>query len=95
MFQSFPELLRPPRSTIYQPSIFGFRVNEKSRVGPRMQWLRMRPPGCTVDDDEEDEEDELYDDEIDAEDVEENEADAVMGFEHNVVGKSPPCLLSL
>ncbi|KAI8918684.1 casein kinase II, regulatory subunit [Powellomyces hirtus] len=27
---------------IYQPRIFGFRVNERSVVGPRMAWLRWK-----------------------------------------------------
>ncbi|KAG6034726.1 casein kinase 2 regulatory subunit [Claviceps citrina] len=28
---------------IYQPKIYGFRVSERARSGPRMQWLRDRP----------------------------------------------------
>ncbi|POS84711.1 hypothetical protein EPUL_004148 [Erysiphe pulchra] len=28
---------------IYQPKIFGFRVSERARSGPRMRWLRDRP----------------------------------------------------
>lgn len=28
---------------IYIPKIYGFKVSEKARSGPRMQWLRMRP----------------------------------------------------
>lgn len=28
---------------IYQPRIYGFRVSEVARSGPRMQWLRDRP----------------------------------------------------
>lgn len=28
---------------IYEPRIYGFRVSERSRTGPRMQWLRMKP----------------------------------------------------
>jgi casein kinase II subunit beta len=28
---------------IYEPRIYGFRVSERSKCGPRMQWLRMRP----------------------------------------------------
>ncbi|KAK8156221.1 casein kinase II regulatory subunit-domain-containing protein [Phyllosticta citrichinensis] len=28
---------------IYEPRIYGFRVNERSRTGPRMRWLRSRP----------------------------------------------------
>jgi casein kinase II subunit beta len=28
---------------VYVPRIYGFRVSERARSGPRMQWLRMRP----------------------------------------------------
>ncbi|KAK4050184.1 casein kinase 2 regulatory subunit [Microbotryomycetes sp. JL221] len=28
---------------VYVPKIYGFKVSEKARSGPRMQWLRMRP----------------------------------------------------
>ncbi|KAI6246007.1 Casein kinase II subunit beta-1 [Erysiphe necator] len=28
---------------IYQPKIFGFKVSERARSGPRMRWLRDRP----------------------------------------------------
>lgn len=28
---------------IYEPRIYGFRVSERSKTGPRMQWLRMKP----------------------------------------------------
>ena len=33
---------------IYEPKIYGFRVSERSKSGPRMQWLRMRPTDMTV-----------------------------------------------
>ncbi|KAG0172709.1 casein kinase 2 regulatory subunit [Apophysomyces sp. BC1015] len=56
LFQSFSRLVPAPRNHIYQPRIFGFRVNEKSRVGPRMQWLRMRPPEYIADEDFDEEE---------------------------------------
>jgi hypothetical protein len=42
-------LLPNTPTRIYEPKIFGFKVNERSRSGPRMQWLRMRP---NVDSDE-------------------------------------------
>ncbi|KAF8335064.1 casein kinase II regulatory subunit-domain-containing protein, partial [Cantharellus anzutake] len=29
--------------SVYVPSLFGFRVSDRARSGPRMQWLRMRP----------------------------------------------------
>ena len=32
---------------IYQPRIYGFRVSEVARSGPRMQWLRDRPNDVT------------------------------------------------
>ncbi|KAI9735271.1 MAG: casein kinase 2 regulatory subunit [Cirrosporium novae-zelandiae] len=28
---------------IYEPRIYGFRVSERAKSGPRMQWLRQRP----------------------------------------------------
>ncbi|SCV73939.1 BQ2448_6369 [Microbotryum intermedium] len=28
---------------VYVPRIYGFKVSERARSGPRMQWLRMRP----------------------------------------------------
>ncbi|KAJ5714985.1 Casein kinase II subunit beta-1 [Penicillium malachiteum] len=31
------------RGKIYEPKIYGFKVAEASRVGPRMKWLRMKP----------------------------------------------------
>ncbi|KAL2208104.1 casein kinase II beta subunit [Sarocladium strictum] len=31
------------RPKIYEPRIYGFRVSERARSGPRMQWLRDRP----------------------------------------------------
>ncbi|RHZ81086.1 hypothetical protein Glove_123g49 [Diversispora epigaea] len=43
LFQQYPDLLPNIQTKIYEPKIFGFKVNEKSRSGPRMQWLRMRP----------------------------------------------------
>ncbi|ROT43329.1 casein kinase II regulatory subunit [Sodiomyces alkalinus F11] len=32
---------------LYEPKIYGFRVSEISRSGPRMQWLRDRPDDMT------------------------------------------------
>lgn len=32
---------------IYEPRIYGFRVSERSRTGPRMKWLRMKPVDIT------------------------------------------------
>ena len=61
---------------VYSAKIYGFRVSERAKSGPRMQWLRLRPEspeeldyvdwkGRWIDD-----EDDLYDDEDD--DVEED-----------------------
>ncbi|KAF7724116.1 casein kinase 2 regulatory subunit [Apophysomyces ossiformis] len=58
LFQTYSKLMPVPRGHVYQPRIFGFRVNERSRVGPRMQWLRMRPPEYILDEDEVEEEEE-------------------------------------
>ncbi|KAK3316441.1 casein kinase II regulatory subunit-domain-containing protein [Apodospora peruviana] len=33
---------------IYEPRIYGFRVSELARSGPRMQWLRKKPTDITV-----------------------------------------------
>lgn len=33
---------------IYEPRIYGFRVSERAKSGPRMQWLRMKPYDVTV-----------------------------------------------
>lgn len=32
---------------VYEPRIYGFRVSERARSGPRMQWLRSRPDDIT------------------------------------------------
>jgi casein kinase II subunit beta len=32
---------------IYEPRIYGFRVSERAKSGPRMKWLRMRPADIT------------------------------------------------
>jgi casein kinase II subunit beta len=31
------------RGKMYEPKIFGFKVSERARSGPRMAWLRKRP----------------------------------------------------
>jgi casein kinase II subunit beta len=28
---------------VYVPRIYGFKVSERAKSGPRMQWLRLRP----------------------------------------------------
>lgn len=32
---------------IYEPRIYGFKVSERSKSGPRMKWLRMKPHNVT------------------------------------------------
>ncbi len=32
-----------PYSRIYTPKIYGFKVSEYAKTGPRMKWIRMRP----------------------------------------------------
>lgn len=38
---------RAPAGRVYTPKIYGFRVSERARCGPRMRWLRMRPETAT------------------------------------------------
>lgn len=59
---------------VYVPRIYGFKVSERAKSGPRMQWLRLRPEapeeldqvnwqGSWIDEDDEyDETDEEEDD---------------------------------
>jgi casein kinase II subunit beta len=45
---TFATGLGPGRTgDVYEPRIYGFRVSERSRTGPRMQWLRMKPADIT------------------------------------------------
>ncbi|KAI0702882.1 casein kinase II regulatory subunit-domain-containing protein [Cytidiella melzeri] len=32
-----------PAGRVYQPKIYGFRVSEQAKNGPRMLWMRLRP----------------------------------------------------
>jgi hypothetical protein len=34
---------KAPAIRVYFPKIYGFRVNERAKSGPRMLWLRLRP----------------------------------------------------
>jgi casein kinase II subunit beta len=34
---------RVPQARLYTPRIYGFRVSEQAKSGPRMRWMRMRP----------------------------------------------------
>ena len=58
---------------VYVPRIYGFKVSERAKSGPRMQWMRLRPEspedldevdwrGRWIDDEED-----QYDDGIDGE----------------------------
>ncbi|KAJ2710575.1 casein kinase 2 regulatory subunit [Coemansia spiralis] len=42
-FQAFPSYIPTTHAPIYKPLIYGFAISERSKAGPRMQWLRMRP----------------------------------------------------
>lgn len=35
------------KGNIYEPKIYGFRISERARTGPRMKWLRMKPDNLT------------------------------------------------
>ncbi|KAH8428858.1 casein kinase II subunit beta [Aspergillus melleus] len=35
------------KGKVYESRIYGFRVSERSRSGPRMKWLRMKPTDIT------------------------------------------------
>ncbi|KIO12735.1 hypothetical protein M404DRAFT_12889 [Pisolithus tinctorius Marx 270] len=32
-----------PEGRVYSPRVYGFKVSEQAKSGPRMQWLRLRP----------------------------------------------------
>ncbi|KIJ20229.1 hypothetical protein PAXINDRAFT_166338 [Paxillus involutus ATCC 200175] len=32
-----------PEGHVYEPRVYGFKVSERAKSGPRMQWLRLRP----------------------------------------------------
>lgn len=34
---------KPATGKVYNPKIYGFRVSERAKSGPRMRWLRLRP----------------------------------------------------
>lgn len=34
---------KPAAGKVYTPKIYGFRVSERAKSGPRMRWLRLRP----------------------------------------------------
>ncbi|KAI9506154.1 putative casein kinase II subunit beta-2, partial [Coemansia spiralis] len=51
-FQAFPSLIPTGSGLVYTPRIYGFAINEQSKAGPRMQWLRMRPKAETGNDED-------------------------------------------
>ncbi|KAF7728003.1 casein kinase 2 regulatory subunit [Apophysomyces ossiformis] len=59
LFLTYPQLVPAPKAHIYQPRIFGFRINESSLIGPQMQWLRKRPLEY-LDDDSDSNDDEYF-----------------------------------
>lgn len=83
------------KGRIYEPRIYGFRVSERAKTGPRMRWLRSKPTdindldearifhdtyGGTVDGDPDDEPQALSGEEEDEGEVEaEADGDAIMG----------------
>ncbi|KAF9926167.1 casein kinase 2 regulatory subunit [Modicella reniformis] len=42
LFHMYPELVPNIQNRIYTPMIYGFKISEYSRCGPRMQWLRTK-----------------------------------------------------
>ncbi|PVU86941.1 hypothetical protein BB559_006307 [Furculomyces boomerangus] len=42
-FNTYPDFLPKEPAGVYIPKMFGFKVSEKSKTGPRIQWLRMLP----------------------------------------------------
>lgn len=36
-------ILMPAKPRVYVPKIYGFRVSERAKSGPRMAWLRQKP----------------------------------------------------
>ena len=43
LFQVYPALNPEKSLRRYEPRIYGFRVSEMARSGPRMKWLREKP----------------------------------------------------
>ncbi|KAF9428472.1 casein kinase 2 regulatory subunit [Podila epigama] len=49
LFHVYPELVPKIPNKIYTPAIYGFKISEYSRSGPRMQWLRTKVDPSTLD----------------------------------------------
>lgn len=69
---------------IYEPKIYGFKVSERARTGPRMRWLRERPA-----DERELDEARLYLEQH-PEDEDEDEAGAGASTSRAIVRRRPP-----
>jgi len=86
--------------SIYEPRIYGFRVSERSRTGPRMKWLRSRPVNITELDeaahyhlqqsDGKDQDADADGDEEEEEEEEEEEDDDAEGVEGMALDESAP-----
>lgn len=49
LFHIYPELVPSIPNKIYTPAIYGFKISEYSRCGPRMQWLRTKQDANLLD----------------------------------------------
>ncbi|KAF9337668.1 casein kinase 2 regulatory subunit [Podila minutissima] len=49
LFHVYPELVPKIPNKIYAPAIYGFKISEYSRCGPRMQWLRTKIDASMID----------------------------------------------
>jgi len=49
LFHVYPELVPKIPNKIYAPAIYGFKISEYSRCGPRMQWLRTKVDANLID----------------------------------------------
>ena len=49
LFHIYPELVPTIPNKIYAPAIYGFKISEYSRCGPRMQWLRNKQDPSLLD----------------------------------------------
>ncbi|KAJ9651425.1 casein kinase 2 regulatory subunit [Neophaeococcomyces mojaviensis] len=90
------------KGKIYEPKIYGFRVSERAKGGPRMRWLRSKPLdineldearlyhekyGGNVDGDPDEEADEEDGDEEEEEEEEDPEGDRIMASQQSLSSK--------
>ncbi len=78
---------------VYLPRIYGFKVSERAKSGPRMQWMRIRPESpedldevdwrgrCHADDDDDDDDEE-------GEEEEETKTAGTRGSRHHGTAKT-------